>query len=343
MNRIKYPLILPSSPKEEIYTYEVKINNTNTIFRGKIFNLPNNTSILLDLTDLLTNWQFKGLNMLAPVYDTTQQQYVPQTAGNTFTFNATSPEQHKNYVNVVVYNKENTEVFRLNKYITFHSISFQNSVLVHTLYDRNNNSLNYYFGDLVPRFPSGNNLVYKQLIDTNISAGAGSIWKYKNGTVINSDTVASTGTIKSVKYPTQHIYDGDYKILHIDECNAPYYLLYITASGGFQSQPFYSVKYSEALTTNTKITVDEQKDISNLVINGKWNLKSQNLTNKQYQEMMDIARSPYIYLYITEIGKGVFVNCLDTTIEKKENNVDSNKPIYFEINLESREAQLNIF
>ena len=29
MNRIKYPLVLPSSSKEEIYTYEVKINNTN--------------------------------------------------------------------------------------------------------------------------------------------------------------------------------------------------------------------------------------------------------------------------------------------------------------------------
>lgn len=339
MNRIKYKITLPySTSTEKTYKYDVLLA-TNTIYRGKFFMLPNNTQVVLDLTDLLTNYQYKGMYMLEPVYDYDKQCYTRDVSSNTVEhLTASQQQQHHNTVSVKVYNDDGTTIVTTSKSVYFHTTPFENQVRKRT----NNNRINYYFGSLTPRFPFGTSMTYTQLVDSD-DGSATAYWKNVKGNLTRTFIPKTTGTIMKANIITSDIYDGDLKILEVDKCNAPYYLMYLTQDGGFQSQPFYNVKYSETYTTNTKITLDDNKDIANLFANGKWTLKSRNLTNTEYHEMMDIARSPYLYLYITSLDKGVFVNNVDTTIEKKLNGVDSNKPIYFEINLESREQQLNIF
>lgn len=335
MNRLKFKIEFQQQNTERTFTYKVSIGNTS-IYRGKIFVMPEKSSIELDLTDLLTNYQYKGLHMIEPIYDFENQCYTREPQSNVVEHITDSiQQQHRNTVQVVVYNADNNVVWSTNKIVYFHTTPFENHIRKRT----NNNGVNYYFGSLTPRFPFGTSMSYTQLVDGDGTAV--SRWRNETNSLLIS-TPRTTGTIMKSKSDSD-IYDSDLKILQVDKCNAPYYLMYLTQDGGFQSQPFYNVKYSESITTNTKISVDEQKDISNLFVNGKWTLKSRNLTNSEYQEMMDIARSPYLYLYITSVDKGVFVNNVDTTIEKKVNGTDSNKPIYFEINLESREQQLNIF
>lgn len=335
MNRIKYKITLPNStPTEKTYRYDVSLDYL-TIYRGKFFMLPNK-QVTLDLTDLLSNYQYKGMYMLEPVYDYDKQCYTrePQTGVET-PITVSQPQQHYNTVSVKVFDDNGNSIVTTSKTIYFHTTPFESKIR-----RTNNNGINYYFGSLTPRFPFGTSMSYTQLVDgdgTKICR-----WRNEKNATIVISTPQKTGTIMKYRGDSD-IYDGDLKILEVDKCNAPYYLMYLTQDGGFQSQPFYNVKYSETYTTNTKITVDDNKDIANLFANGKWTLKSRNLTNSEYHEMMDIARSPYLYLYITSLDKGVFVNNVDTTIEKKLNGVDSNKPIFFEINLESREQQLNIF
>lgn len=335
MNRIKYKITLPSSTTtEHIYKYDVLLA-TNTIYKGKLFVMPNKTSIELDLTDLLTNYQYKGQYMLEPVYDYDKQCYVRNVSSNT-TQGMSLTQLHRNTVKVKVYDDNGNTIVTTSRTIYFHTTPFENQIRKTT----NNNGVNYYFGSMIPRFPFGSSMSYTQLVDSD--NGGGTILWNSNKNILITATAKYDGCILKAKVETD-IYDGNLKILEVDKCNAPYYLMYLTQDGGFQSQPFYNVKYSETYTTNTKITVDDNKDIANLFANGKWTLKSRNLTNTEYHEMMDIARSPYLYLYITALDKGVFVNNIDTTIEKKVNGVDNNKPIFFEINLESREQQLNIF
>ena len=61
MNRIKYKITLPfTTTTEHNYKYDVLLAN-NTIYRGKFFMLAGNNTITLDLTDLLTNYQYKGV------------------------------------------------------------------------------------------------------------------------------------------------------------------------------------------------------------------------------------------------------------------------------------------
>lgn len=337
MNRIKYKIKLPySTPTEHTYKYDVRLEHI-TIYRGKFFMLANNTQVVLDLTDLLTNYQYKGKHMLEPVYDYIKQCYTREPQSNVVEdITVSEPQQHCNTVSVNVFNDDGNIIATSSKTIYFHTTPFENQIR-----RTNNKGINYYFGSLTPRFPFGSSMSYTQLVD-----GDGTTvcrWRNEKKSLLVSTTPQKTGTIMKATKTDTDIYDGDLKILEVDKCNAPYYLMYLTQDGGFQSQPFYNVKYSETYTTNTKITVDDNKDITNLFANGKWTLKSRNLTNTEYHEMMDIARSPYLYLYITTLDKGVFVNNVDTTIEKKVNGTDNNKPIFFEINLESREQQLNIF
>ena len=133
------------------------------------------------------------------------------------------------------------------------------------------------------------------------------------------------------------------KILQIDkECIADYYLLWLTQSGDLQAQPF-SGKFSETHTTNKKLSSDEQQTIANKQTKGKWNLQSNLLLDNIYKQYMDIYQSPYLMLYISEIDRAYFVNVVGDTVERKTYQNNNNKPIRFEVDVETVEQELNLF
>lgn len=326
MNRTKIDFQIQND-KEKYYNYQVLIG-TNIVYRGKAFKIASQQNVVLDITDILNNYQYRGLGMLTPTW--INDNYVQPQENITNILN-TSSEQHKNTVTVKLFDGD-TLIKTITKNVYFHTIPFEgesNERLINNKY--------YYFGDLIPRMPLTDKLRYAQLIYTD--GITSTVWGDTHFGTIKGNVVYN------IAVPKNDLYDGKTKILQVDkECLAPYYLCWITKDGGFQCQPFKSRKstYTENYTTNYKLSSDEQKDIANRSINGTWQLISDNLSEKEYKIFMDINRSAYLLLYITEYDKVVYVNATATNNEQKTEANNNNKPLYYTVDLETREGLLNI-
>lgn len=326
MNRIKIDFQVQND-KEKYYNYQVLLG-TNIIYRGKAFKLSSQNNLVLDITDILNNYQYRGLGMLTPTWLNDEYRQPTETIVNLLN---TSSEQHINTVTVKLFDGD-VLISTINKQVYFHTIPFEGErceTLINGKY--------YYFGDLIPRMPLTDKLRYAQLLyaptSTTIQWGTQNFGTFKGSSVIN------------VPIPKSDISDGKSKILQVDkDCLAPYYLCWITKDGGFQCQAFKSRKstYTENYTTNYKLSTDEQKDIANRSINGTWQLISDNLTETEYKIFMDINRSAYLLLYITEYDKVVYVNATATSNEQKTEANNNNKPLFYSVDLETREGLLNI-
>lgn len=328
MNRVKYTFSGLSTNKEIYYNYDIFIG-TNNVYKGKAFKLKTDDNLVIDITPILNNYQYKSYGILTPTWNENRQEYT-QPQENIYTIIDTTPEQHYNQVKVDLYENK-TLIKSISNNIYFHTIPFeaeQNERLINGKY--------YYFGNLTPRMPYTDKLRYGQLVRTesttstkwnNINFGA-----YKGNVVYN------------IAIPNEDVFDGKTKILQVDkDCLAPYYLCWTSKDGGFQCQPFRGkATYNETSTTNYKLSFDEQKDIANRVINGTWEIMSDNLTESEYKEYMDIGRSNYLLLYITEYDKAVYVNVTNTKNELKNDINNEYKPLYYTAQLETRENILNI-
>lgn len=330
MNRIKFKFSDLPTNSEGYYPYQIYINNSNTIiYSGTAFKPRNKTELVFDVTSILCNYLYKGLGILTPTWNYTENNYTQPTTTCT-RLTPDSPEQF--YTTVYVELNKGGVIIPRMKQVYFTSIPFEGE-----RGERLINNKYYYFGNLVPKMPLTTKLRYGQVVYSSNSVNT--TWGTKD---LGND---SQSRVYNISIPNTDLYDGDTKILQVDtECKAPYYLCWITKNGGFQCQPFNSKKstYSENYTTNYKLSYDEQKDIANRSIIGKWNLISGNLTAEEYKEFTDINRSPYLLLYITEYDKVVYVNPTDTTNEFKTEDSNNNKPLFYSINVESRENLLTI-
>lgn len=329
MNRVKYEINNLPVNEEKYYFYEVQIGNNTIVYRGKVFKLKNNSSLILDVTSILNNYQYRGYGILSPIWR--DDNYL-QPSETTYIIDDTTPEQHYNTVTINLYNiADNSLITSISKVVYFHSIPFE-GVRQHN----NINGKNYYFGSLVPRMPLTDKLRYGQLVYSHDNTNT--VWNNINlGTYKNA-------RVHNIPIPNTDLYDGDTKILKVDTCPAQYYLAWLTSNGGFQCQPLKSPKnqYTETYTTNYKVSIDEQKDISNRSTTAKWKLYTDNITEEEFKIFADINRSPYLLLYITEYDTAFYVNTVGNTNTIKTDNNNDGKPLYFEVEVESREGVLMI-
>lgn len=326
MNRIKYKIEGLPQDTEKYYRYEILIGN-KVVYVGKAFKIKTENKLVLDITSILDNYQYKGYGILTPTWFENDYR---QPQENIYVILDDSQEQHYNSVTIKLYDN-NTLIENQTKNIYFHTIPFEGSRTSRLI-----NGNTYYYGTLTPRMPLTDKLRYGQLVYSRENTTT----KWNN---INFGTIKGS-RVYNIAIPNEDVYDGKTKILKVDkECLAPYYLCWLTSDGGFQCQPFRGKSiYSENSTTNYKLSFDENKDIANRVINGQWTLTSNILTENEYKQYMDIGRSNYLLLYITEHDKVVYVNVTNNKNELKNECNNDYKPLYYSVELETRENILNI-
>lgn len=341
MNRYKVIFNTGATAADKQYIYNVYISNT-LIYTGKAFKIASQESIRIDLTDIFGDYQYKGYGIIKPEW--VDGAYKQQQVNEVSLSANPSVEKGLHYASARVDLMDGEiRVAQQPVAVYFHNIPFE-GISDQTIL---NSNLTYHFGSLIPRFPKlrTKNLRYAQLVNSN--ANRQPVWTNGTNTMVsflNTNGSRIIGRDLAIIVPmlnnSNDMYSNGVKIAHFDECvgEHDYYLMWLTDNGGMQCQRFRSSStYTEESTRNMKLSTDDMNDVANSTIKGKWKLKSDNLTDAQYDEYMAITRSPYLLLYIPKMDRVVYVNVTDTSMEKKRFQTNNRKIPYFEVNVESRE------
>ena len=357
MNRTKLNLTFASSNNDRTLYYKVAVTSGINLFYGKCYCPANTSTITLDITDVLQNSVYKGYGLLTPTWygDGYYQPHIDSAAQRTDTIPSTNLEQHFNPITVTLYSDSNltNQIATKAVNVYFHSIPF----MTESYQDRLGLQLAYSIDfNLVPRLPriSTDKIRYGQLVYSYTSETP--VW-YK-GT--SGNTVASFGSGSGSRivsdrldsivadmagYSTVQGANNGHRtdILRLDDCAAPYYLIWLNPNGGFQSWPFkQSSVYSEEHTRNMRLTMDEQSYVSNHSLSGNWKLKTDLVTDAQYRALLGCTLSPYTLLYITELDRVFYVNCSDAKTELKTYTNQGRKLSVFEVNVKSAEQEFYV-
>ena len=342
---------LPSTSEDKMYRVVVKIDG-NPVFYGKLFKLASQTSADYNLTDILTNYVYRGYGICEPTYDYTTQSYT-QTYRTNGVSNMPSNQYHRIDYSMEVLNMNNAStVFSTNG--TFYPFNETTSRYSGTwkvkFFDTDNKP--------IPHLPNTSKLRFAQPFWNGVSNTTGGYY-YKTSSGYGNIVTASSGattTMKVLSYPfstlwgnysttanveKNHVYTKDnntYKLAAIlDTCVAPYYLVWMDDDGAMQCQRFTSRSVeTQEYTRNNKVNMDDCTDIANMSEVRKWKLKSYNLTDEEYRFYLSIARSPYVILYDSARDESIFVNLTDKSYEWKKMENNKNKPTYMEITVTER-------
>lgn len=320
-----FTLSIPSSSQNRTLTYTVQVKSyTNlwkTVFNGKVFVTANQSSVNIELSDILWNHKFNGDNYIAPAINPTGDNYIMCSTSNTL----------QNYW----YNDVKVEIPSVNVSTTKTVCFFDYNMFNTNITSVANNTVAL-FMDYQPvahipaNTPEGFN--YRQLV-----------WKgYFTKNTDNSSTTVQRSNLGVITFSgaTKTYGINGRTIAQIDQCAKPYYLVWMTCAGGMQVQGF--TKASEASVTykrNNRVDMSNWKWNFNKTVTGSWNLKSGNLSDKEYKAYMEMCDSPYVILLDMENNKLHYVNIKKDSIVQKHNE-SKKKPIYFEIDVESCEVKI---
>lgn len=346
-----------AAPEDRTCYYKVQITGGLQMFVGKCYVLANKSSITLDLTDIVGNCTYKGYDILTPTWygDGYYQPHIDMSSQRVITIPTTNLQQHWNPITVTLYSDSGltNQISTVSKSIYFHSIPF----MTESYEGRIGNNLSYYIDfNLVPRLPriATTKIRYGQLIYNSVSTAP--VW-YKGGSANTLVTFGNGSGSRVASYRLDGIVNGmtGYNtvqstsngtrrdILRLDDCIAPYYLIWLNPNGGFQSWPFKpSSVYSEEHTRNMRLTMDEQSYVSNHSLSGNWKLKTDLVTDAEYKALLGCTLSPYTIIYITELDRTFFVNCSDSKSEYKTYQNQGRKLSIFEVNVKSAEQEFYI-
>ena len=319
-----FRLQVPPSNQHRTLIYKVSIQNNgvwDNIFTGKVFVFAKQSVVEIELEDVLWNYKFKGKNYFAPEVNSTGENYVMPTAKENL------DEYWYNYVRVEI--PQTNTIF--TKYVCFFNS------------DMFNNRLSKVQKGVVPLFMN-----YQPIAHIPMNAPEG--FQYRqivwNGEFVkNVDETSETksfnglGVITFAGGKEWYGINGK-KICQIDSCPYPYYLAYLTNSGSMQVQPF--LKSSEVSITydnNTRVDASNFEYVFNQQTRAKWNLKSKNLSDKDYKSYGELFASPYLILLDMENFRLHYVNITTETYNQKRNE-NGKKPIFFEIEVQSSEIKI---
>lgn len=133
------------------------------------------------------------------------------------------------------------------------------------------------------------------------------------------------------------------KVADVDECPAPFYLIWMDRTGAYQCQPFTKrTDYSESIvTTNVTNMFGEERPYEKNVTS-QWTLHTDWMDDDSHKAYESVLTSPWIYLYDTENDQGWYVNCTDSNwTDRKYKN--QKRMFYLTINLKSIGSQEMIY
>ena len=305
-----------------VYTVSIQNNGVwDNIFTGKVFIFAKQSIVEIELEDILWNYKFKGLNYFAPEINSTGENYVMPTA--------------KQNLDEYWYNVVKVEIPQTNSVLTKNVCFFNDNFFNNRLENVTDGCvpimMNYQPISRIPaNLPEG--FQYRQIV-------------YKGDFIKNVDETSETKSFNGLGVITfaggKSTYGINGKIIaKIDSCSAPYYLCWMTNSGGMQVQPF--LKSSEVSVTydnNTRVDASNFEWLFNQQTRASWKLKSKNLSDKDYKAYGELFASPFLILLDMKNFRLHYVNITTETYNQK-NNQNGKKPIYFEIEVQSSEIKI---
>lgn len=369
MNRLKLTVTVPSNVDHRLMYYTVTAGTSHIIFTGKVFVKALQTQVTFDLTDIVNNYTYRGAGILTPTWQNGYFEgggYMQPYAGsnNSASLHVTELDETGEEFNVMnitlrVYSDKtlNTLVTSLTKAnVYFHSIAPYDTYLPQEA-GSGTNTFRYYFDtNLIPRLPkvATTNLCYGQMIygygqnvnfyNSANATVATSPFNY-NTKVLNMDlhTLLSRYTFADNKLYIGSTTSNKVPALQFDVCPKPFYLLWLNSRGGFQSYGFEkTTEYVENYANNFRYTVDNQKYKANQTLTSKWKMKSGLVNEKQYDCIIQAARSPYCILYLTEFDRVYYVNVVDTKLEHKNRYNQKGKLFNAEFEVEVSDSEFEI-
>lgn len=319
-----FKLQVPPSNNHRTLIYNVSVQNNGVfeqIFTGKVFVFAKQSIVEIELEDILWNYKFIGKNYFAPEVNSTGDNYTMPNAKENL------DEYWYNYCRVEI--PETSTI--LTKNVCFFNDKMFNNRLSKVQKGVVPIHMNYQPLAHIPmNLPEG--FQYRQIV-------------YNGDFVKNVDETSETKSFNGLGVLTfaggKSTYGINGKIIaKIDSCPAPYYLAWMTNSGAMQVQPF--LKSSEVSITydnNTRVDASNFEYVFNQQTRAKWNLKSKNLSDKDYKSYGELFASPYLILLDMENFRLHYVNITTETYSQKRNE-NGKKPIFFEIEVESSEIKI---
>lgn len=320
-----FTLNIPPTSNLRTLVYNVKIKEYNnlwsTVFIGKVFVGANQSLVRIDLEDILWNHKFDGENYFAPALN---------SEGNNYQMCSTSNTLQNYWLNTV-----KLEIPEVNVSVTKNVCFFNSNMFNNRLSSVTDGTvalfMNYQPTTHIPLNPP-EGFFYRQIVwngsfTKNIDGRTSVVQRTNLGVIQFSGGQKSYGI-------------NNKTIAVIDECAKPYYLCWLTNSGGMQVQPF--LKSSEVNVTyknNTRVDLSNFEWLFNQQTRASWKLKSRNLSDADYKAYGELFASPYLILLDMENNKLHYVNIKSETYTQKKNEVGK-KPIFFEIEVESSEIKV---
>lgn len=354
-------ITLANTPTEPtLHNYKVEIQSPtnsstwNLVHTGKFYAFAGQTTVTLDLDDILYDHRFKMKQILEPVLNVTANEWnmsvLPSVIPNC--------EEYW-YSNVRITSLDDTPAFTaVTKKFDFMpafdlcgnartdlSVIANGAVIPIVMSGQpvphipNNPPSGFQWGQPVYVYSatSTNISVISQKDGTQIGNKATKIPQmvklYGTGTNASSTYSIGVGINPNIRY---------YTVTKVDSCNKPYYLIWMTNEGGLQCQSFESASdFSIGYETHNRVDMHNSEWKVNSTATGNWKLKSKNLSDTDFKAYGDMFNSPYVVLLDMINSRLHYVQIKTTDYEEKKRTRVDRKPIYFSIELESAD-HLNV-
>ncbi len=322
-----FTLTIPAQQQSGNLNYNVKVKGYDgiwkRIFDGKVYVQSGQTTVNIELSDILWSYKFDGNGYFSPVINTAGDDYVMCPTTNNLT------NYWHNEVKVEIPSANNSSVTKMVDFFVYRMIGYRTDNVI------NNQVAIFMDYQPIAHIPSvvPSGFEYRQLV-----------W---NGTFIRgidtTNTVTQRSNLGTLVFSggTESYSINQTKIAQIDHCAKLFYLAWLTDTGAMQCQGFLkSSEFSLNYSTNKRIDLSDYQWSYNKSVTAKWKLKSENLSDKDYKAFGQMFRSPYLILIDTTTNRMHFVNVKTTDYNEKKNGLNGNRKIFFEIELEACEKMI---
>jgi hypothetical protein len=333
MKLINITVTSSNDPRTLKYKVELQ-NNSGTwtqIHYGKFFVPANTTTVTLDLDDLLINYRFRGKQSIEPILSVANSQYeMPVSAAAYVTDN------YYNQIRIVSLDTPSgfTTVSKYFYFFPTQVFGYDFSMPTNSLF------IPSVAEGLIPRIP-GNppaGFNFSVIVFNTYTTSIHTVVKKDNTNI----TTVAVSSGKAYYFPlsgaTNAYYVNNKKVAQIDECNKPYYLLWLNNAGGLQCQGFLATsEFGRKYDNKTRVDNKNVEWRVSSTATGNWKLKSSNLTDDEYKIYGELFNSPYLVLIDMKNNRIHYVNISKSDYQEKMRTRTSKKPIYFELELNSAE------
>lgn len=322
-----FTLTIPAQSQSGNSNYNVKVKGYDgiwkRIFDGKVYVQSGQTTVNIELSDILWSYKFDGKGYFSPVLNSTGDEYVMCPTTNSLT------NYWHNDVKVEIPSLNNTSVTKTVEFFVYNMIGYRTDNVIDSQVAL---WMDYQPIAHIPAIvPTG--FEYRQIV-----------W---NGTFLRGIDTTNTVTQRSklgtlvFSGGTESYSINQNKIAQIDRCPKPYYLAWLTNCGAMQVQAFLkSSDFTLNYSNNKRIDMSDYEWNYNKNVSAIWKLKSQNLSDMDYKAYGEMFNSPYLILIDTVTNRMHYVNIKSTDYIEKRNGQNGNRKLFFEVQVEGCEKMV---